>query len=336
MLIIINHIFITGNASATRSELPEYIKEQSHNDITYTVITEKNLNDLDNIIAKAKLKHFLVLQPKYESLTPDHALKLLDWVRQGGVLWYYDSRFAPLLGMENAPVSADDVKGQPHEGEYGTCTVPGINMIAYVYPFTEHPVATGVQAIQAFLIEIGPGRYSAVSDKTEGVEPIFIGSPEGSAIVAMKKIGEGWIVFKPLLWPEVLGGERFQLNLMEFSAGYPVPKGEKPVIPPEALQGKLVMLPRYDNLILSDGQQVLGMVTDSELEFIGGEGTVKYQVKDIDSIAFSPTGTEVTLIGGITFKGSLLTISVNFKTSTGKQLSIDKENIVSIKFNAGR
>lgn len=332
-LLLAGVLLFNSTALAKKSDLPKYIKDQLHSDITYTVITERDLDRLDELVLTDKKHHFVVVQIPPEQFKKQHADMLMGWVKKGGVLWFYDSRLAPFFGMENSPLKEDDVRGKPYDGDYGTQKVKGINTIAHAYPFSEHPVKTGVQSIQVFLMKVGENTFSAVSEKTEGVIPLFRVNVEPKAVVALKKIGQGWVVFKPLLWPDVLGGERFQTNLKEFSGGYPVPKSEKPVIPAEAFKGKQVKLSRYDSLILSDGQQVIGKVEEDKFEFMGPEGTVTKKVEEIDYVKFRPTGDEIKFKDGGKFNGSTLALELKLKTTTGKTVTIGKEHIMSIKFD---
>ncbi len=325
--------FVCGYAK--RSDLPKYIRDQLHNNITYTVITGRNLDTLPKMCEKVKPHHFMVLQVLPQNFKKEDAQLLLDWVKRGGVLWFYDSRLAPYFQMENSPLCKKKVEGKPYEGDYGATKVKGINTIAHALPFAKHDIKKGVQSIQVFLMKVGKDKYSAVSSKTKGVIPVFQVNLEPKAVVALKKIGKGWVIFKPLLWPDVLGGERFQVNLMEFSGGYSVPDGGKEIIPRKALEGKPVKLSRYDSLILSNGQQIVGMICEKELEFMASEGTRKEKVSNIKSIRFLPTGDEITLKNGKSFCGTSLFMKVKFKTHTGKSIYINKEDISTIYFNVG-
>ncbi|MFP4497125.1 MAG: hypothetical protein ACLFQV_02845 [Vulcanimicrobiota bacterium] len=336
LLILFILIILTSTMGYCESELPEYVREQLHNDITYTIITENNLDKLDEILAKGHNKHFLVLQAIPEKFEQQHADKLMNWIEDGGVMWFYDSRLAGYFGMENSPLDKNDIRYKDHRGDLGNQKVPGISIIAYSNPATEHPVHTGVQAIQVFLSQVEDDKYSAVSSKTPGVIPAFVADVNPRAIVALKETGKGWVVFKPLLWPKALGGERFQANLKEFSGGYPVPQLGKNIIPMEAFEGKPVKLPRYDNVILADGQQVMGMVTAEEFEFMGADGTVTQKVEDIASLKFSPSRNMVELKNGTEFDGYLMSMSIKFKTITGKTIELEKENISKITFNIGK
>lgn len=321
-----------GNASA---EIPEYIKDQLHRDIRYMVITERNTDWIKNLKPGSKPVHFVVVQTKPDVLKDAEYKAIMDWAEAGGVVWFYDSRLAEHFGMKNSPYDRDKIKGENHKGDYGSGKVDGMNIVASSLPFADHEVVTGVRNIQVFLIEIEKDKFSAVASDTPGVIPLFAPNIEKKCVVAMKKVGKGWVVFKPLLWPEVLGGERFQVNLKEFSAGYPVPKSEKAVIPPEAYTGKPVKLTRYDSLILTDGNQYLGMVMDKKFIFMGGEGKMEKPVDKIESIIIQPTGDTVKLRDGSEYTGTLMTLTVELKTTAGKKVKVEKEKLQSIQFDVG-
>lgn len=325
-----------SDACASVSELPEYIKGQLHKDITYEIITERNLNILNRYEPGSHLKHFIVVQAKPEAFKGEHADKILEWVRGGGVVWFYDSNLAHYFKMENSPYSEDKLRGKPYTGGYGTGRADGINVIAGILPFADHDLTTGVQNIQVFLLEIEKGKYSAVSTETPGVIPLFAANIENKCVVAIRKEGKGWIIFKPLVWEKVLGGERFQANLMEFSGGYPVPKSERSAIPADFEKGKAINLPRYDSIILSNGDQTICYVAEDNFSFISGEGKVDVKSPMVDHIRITPTGDVLTLKDGREFQGSLMALRIKIKSRTGKTIEIEKENIHSINFNVAQ
>lgn len=326
-------LILCGNAYA---EIPEYIKDQLHRDIKYTVITERNLDWIKNLKPGSKPVHFVVVQVKPDQFKEKDSKAIMDWVNSGGVVWFYDSRLAEHFGMKNAPYDRSKIQGENHKGDYGNGKVDGMNIVASSLPFADHEVVTGVKNIQVFLIEIEKDKFSAVASDTPGVIPLFAPNIEKKCVVAMKKVGDGWVVFKPLLWPEVMGGERFQVNLKEFSAGYPVPKSEKVVIPAEAYSGKSVKLPRYDSLNLTDGNQYLGMVLDKKFIFMGGEGKMDKTVEQIESITIMPTGDTIKLRDGSEYTGTLMTLNVELKTTSGKKVKVEKDKLQSIHFDVGQ
>jgi len=317
------------------AELPEYIKEQLHRGIKYDVITERNLDTLDKYKPGTRPVHFIAVQVPPGFFKEEHAKTLLDWVNSGGVIWFYDSRLAHYFGMENAPYQKKRIRGQAHEGSYGTGKVKGMNVVVGIHPCAESEVISGVQSIQVFLMEVDKDKYSAVSNKTPGVEGLFVANEENKCAVAMRKYGKGWIIFKPLLWPEVLGGDRFQVNLKEFSAGYPVPKSEKPLIPSDFYKGKPVKLKRYDSLRLANGEQCVGMVMAKDFSFVGGQGTIKVPVDKIEFIEVSMTGDKIKLRDGKEYVGNLMTLSIELKSTTKKRVDLSKEDIQSIHFDVG-
>lgn len=328
---------ILSTKGICRAELPKHIREQLHKNIKYEVLTERNLDAINKYQPGKKPVDFVVVQAKPEAFKENHAKALLSWVESGGVLWFHDSRLAEYFGMQNSPLSKDKIKGEPYKGGYGTGTVDGMNVVASAIPFSDTSVANGVQSIQVFLMEVGKDKYSAVSSTTKGVIPVFAVNIEPKCVVALRKMGKGWIIFKPLLWPEVLGGERFQANLMEFSAGYPVPKTEQSIIPTDFNQGKPIKLPRIDSLILSNGEQWTGYVMDKSFSFaVGGESNVEKKVDEIRSIVINQMMAVVTTKDGKEYRGVPLFLNIEIKSISGKKMKIEKDKLQSIQFDVGQ
>jgi len=329
-------VLLFFHSAAAWGELPSYITDQLHRNIRYEIITERNLKVIKKYKPGSRPVHFVVIQVAPKNFTGEQAKSLMEWVESGGILWFYDSRLAEHFGMKNSPYEKKKIKGEPYKGGYGVGKADGLNVVASALPFVEHEVATGVRNIQVFLMEVGENKYSAVSSETPGVIPIFAANIEKKSVVALNKVGKGWVIFKPLLWPEILGGARFQVNLKEFSAGYPVPKAEKPVIPRKAYKGKPVKLKRYDSLILSDGNQYIGMVMEKKFTFMGGEGKIEKKVDQIKSISITEIGDRIVLRNDETHTGTLMILNIYLKTTTGRKVKIEKENIQSIDFDVGQ
>jgi hypothetical protein len=319
-----------------RAELPLYIEEQLHKNIKYEIVTERNIDYISKLKPGSKPVDFIVVQAKPEAFTDANGKAVMDWVHAGGIIWFYDSRLAEHFGMENSPYSADKIRGQAYNGGYGSGKVPGLNVVANVVPFADSEIANGMQSIQVFLMEIGNEKYSGVSSGTKGVVPVFVVNLEAKAVVAIKKHGKGWVIFKPLLWPEVLGGARFQANLMEFSGGYPVPKAEKSLIPSDFNKGKAIKLARYDSLNLSNGEQTIGMVMVKSFSILGGDGTKEFKTSEIKSIHISDTGAKIKLKNDREYQGALLSMNIDVKSPTGKKITLEKTKVTNIDFDVAQ
>ncbi|MCE1248043.1 MAG: hypothetical protein LWY06_15485 [Firmicutes bacterium] len=336
LIPVLAAVFIYLLSGIAGAELPAYIEEQLHKNIKYEVVTERNLDFIAKLKPGTKPVNFVVIQAKPESFKDSHAKAVMDWVHSGGTVWFYDSRLAEHFGMENSPYSVDKIKGQPYNGGYGSGKVEGVNVVASAVPFTDCEIANGLQSIQVFLMEVGKDKFSGVSSTTKGVMPVFVVNLEQKAVVAVKKHGKGWVIFKPLLWPEVLGGERFQANLKEFSAGYSVPKAEKSMIPTDFNKGKPSKLARYDSINLSNGEQTIGMVTVKSFSILGSEGTKEIKVDDIKYIRINETGAKIKLKNDREYQGALLTLSVEVKSPTGKRITLEKSKISNIDFDVAQ
>ena len=60
----------------------------------------------------------LVLQLFEGDLDGPTATLLLDWVRKGNSLWFYDARLGPFFGFEPLLLKKDQFTNRPESGEY--------------------------------------------------------------------------------------------------------------------------------------------------------------------------------------------------------------------------
>lgn len=164
--------------------------------------------------------HILILQIPFSDFDLSCCGEIMNWVRQGHTLWYYDSRYAPYFGMKAYALSSKQFKGKDEEGELGELKYKG--MAAGVMSFEKHESMTGVGQCTVFLPEVERDVYSAVSVEGDTV-PLLQFAADSPALAAVRRDGKGLVVFKPLLWLESLSGKRFQYNLLDYSAGYGVP-----------------------------------------------------------------------------------------------------------------
>jgi len=204
-----------------RADMAESLRREFHSwsELGITVLADSNFENLDAIL-RSEQTRVLVLQVSPETLQAAHARKILDWVRQGRSIWFYDARLAPHFGMRPFMLSPDQFRGRPENGQLGDKVHPG--MATVVLATGSHEVLTGVGQATIWLPELEPGTYGAVSAEGDTV-PLLHFMSDSPALAALRRDGRGLVVFKPLLWVKPLSGERFQSNLMEFSAGFPVP-----------------------------------------------------------------------------------------------------------------
>jgi hypothetical protein len=185
------------------------------------ILTSENIEQFDKLISSSEEKNCIILQVKPELMDENKAKILMNWVRRGGVLWYYDSRMAHLFSMKNAPFEAGDIPFKRFEGEYGSeKKQPGIAVGCLAWG--NHSLTTGIRKVLVFVLELDKGKYSAVAD--EGVLPLLkIDRTSKYSIAALMKVGRGSVIFKPLLWEDQYDGRDFQRMLIKYSSKDPVP-----------------------------------------------------------------------------------------------------------------
>lgn len=203
------------------AEMAESLKREFHKmeELGLAIVTDSSLRDADRLLKDPKLK-VLVLQVEPKSLGEEQAARLMEWVRAGHTLWFYDSRMGPLFGMKPFPLRSDQFKGKPEDGTLGERVYGGLATTGLATG--PHEVLSGVGQCTVFLPELEEDTYSAVAVEGDTV-PLLQFTPDSPALAALRRDGKGLIVFKPVLWTKPLSGERFQSNLLEFSAGFGVP-----------------------------------------------------------------------------------------------------------------
>ncbi len=204
-----------------RADMAESLRREFHSwsELGITVLTDSSLKGLDAVL-RSEQTRVLVLQTSPQKLEASQARQIMDWVRQGRTVWFYDARLAPYFGMRPFMLKADQFRGRPENGQLGDKVHPG--MATVVLATGSHEVLTGVGQATIWLPELEPGTYGAVVVEGDTV-PLLHFMADSPALAALRRDGRGLVVFKPLLWVKPLSGERFQSNLMEFSAGFPVP-----------------------------------------------------------------------------------------------------------------
>ncbi len=208
-------------ALPARAEMAESLRREFHpwSELGVAVLTDSNLADLDRILTAPEIR-VMAVQVDPSRLAVPLARRILAWVREGHTVWFYDSRLGPLFGMRPYALKAAQFHGRPEEGQLGDRSLPGAATV--VLATGSHATLTGVGQATVWLPETEPGVYGAVAVEGDTVALLQF-APDSPALAALRRDGRGLVVFKPLLWVKPLSGERFQMNLMEFSAGFPVP-----------------------------------------------------------------------------------------------------------------
>lgn len=228
-LLLMTALWCCAAADAVQ-RLPESIRKQLHRRSEYHVLWVKGSEPgtlLDRLPDHVKI---VVWQALPEVTRTEDVQRVLRWVESGGVLWFQDSRLAPLFGMQADPVHRADLRNvKEHQGQYGAFKkLQGAATYAMAPVAQPHAVMTGVKGVQVFLLKVGEDQYSAVH-LTPNLTPLLKlqwlpKRPLYEKVIAgLMQRGRGNIVFKPLIFDEVYSGARFQANLLEFSAGFPVP-----------------------------------------------------------------------------------------------------------------
>jgi hypothetical protein len=228
-----------------KTEMAEWYRRQLHPFKEYHVLVIKGANptaEVDRLLAEPDNYRIVVWQALPEHTRPSDVKRVLDWVSEGGTVWFQDSRLADLFGFKSAPVDGKVLPEQGFKREfkpYGDAKHEGATMFAMVDKSrrVSHPALRGVDAVMVFAIRVGdvegrgpkdPGLYSAVLD-TPDVTPLLRYDPTSDGplhdrlAAAGRPQGDGYVIFKPLVWEEQYTGGTFQYNLLEWSAGFGVP-----------------------------------------------------------------------------------------------------------------
>lgn len=178
------------------------------------IINDQNVKTIETELKDLENYPFTVLQVTKKDLIPNSVVKSLkEYINKGGTLWFYDSRFADLFGMKNSPMEITNVEIKTIEAEYGSGKMTGSGIGAAALKGSQ--VTKGIRRLAVFVIAIDKNKYSAVKD--EGVIPLLRVPTQKSLVGAIKEIGKGKVVFKPLLWEKEYDGASFQRKLIRYS-----------------------------------------------------------------------------------------------------------------------
>jgi len=223
--------------SAPAGAVPSMAKKGLHTEAEYRILVIKGkepARDVDALVATPDAYRIVVWQCLPEFTKESDTTRVMEWVRNGGTLWFQDCRLAPYFGMEADPLLKAELKGlKEHKGEYGGNKKQKGAATFAIAPPGRHEVLQGVDAVQVYLLLVGDDLYSAVHF-TDDMTPLLKvelvkGQPLYDKIVAgMIFPGKGRVIFKPLVFSEQFTGDRFQINLLEWSAGFGVPNFASP------------------------------------------------------------------------------------------------------------
>lgn len=354
-----------------QAQMGSHLKEEFHDAEKYGVAIIDGVKGVRNALHNPETR-VLCFQSFGEELPAQTRVELLEWVRKGNSLWFYDARLAPQFGMNPYFLQEEQFKHKPESGGLGGTKRGGKATVSV--SFGAHPAQTGVGQVSIFLpaIETAKGEpavYGTVMPEGDTI-PLLQFTLDSPCIVAGRREGRGLIVFKNLLWTEPLSGDRFQRNLLEFSAGFQVPgpagqgKVGKPpgpeaeyitgepavplgsaaahpsVTPPPLTDGGTDVSSKPAasataggwELELKDGTTLTGEYEDENLQFETGTGSLKMTREQLDTLTFGSSISldKLTTVKGKTSSGLFLSSPIRFRTERGVE-EFEKENIVVLK-----
>lgn len=220
-LLLIALFALVAACSAARADISSSLRNEFHpySELGVRVVTDGSLKAITKVTEDPEAR-ILVFQASYGTIDEVGVDVAMQWVRDGHALWFYDSRFAPYFGMKPFALKSEMFKGKLEQGTLGNEKRNG--MACAVMATTEHPILIGVGQATVFLPAVDEDVFSAVEVAGDTV-PLLQFATSSPALAAVRRDGRGAVIFKPLLWVKSLSGERFQLNLLEYSAGYGVP-----------------------------------------------------------------------------------------------------------------
>ncbi len=179
------------------------------------IISDENINTIEKHLKDMEKYPFAVLQvTKKELITKSIIKSIKEYVNNGGTIWFYDSRFADIFGMKNSPMEITGLETKGIEAEYGSGKMigAGIGVVALKGSI----ITKGIRRLAVFVISTDENKYSAIKEE-ENLTPLLRVPTQKSLVGAVKEIGKGKVIFKPLLWEKQYDGASFQRKLIRYS-----------------------------------------------------------------------------------------------------------------------
>lgn len=321
-------------------ELPDGIKKQLHSNSEYKikVIKNRNFEEIYKLAEKPDMAKILVLQNDASKMNVDIAKIVMNWVENGGTLWFYNSEMAHFFGMENANFTPGDNMVKKVDGEFGeTKKFPGKAMVAV--PYGSHPLLSGVTGALIFSLKLSDGTYSAVKSSSDVKAIMKPSLTSDVAVIAVREVGKGKVIFKPLLWLNRLDGARLQANLLEYSAGFPVPQllpgtekiSDDMLVP----NSEMEQLKKVDFIELKSGQNLFGKVQNEKFKFESADNSMTVETSKCKELTFGGAIDTLVLLKGKSYKGIFFegADGILFKTPSGKVVKLQKSDLKKIIFN---
>lgn len=357
-----------GLGVAVHAQMAETLKSEFHKEeeLGARPVGKEEIATVKALMADPNVK-IIALQVLKEDMDETLAGPLTSWVQAGHSLWIYDARLGPLFGFQPVLMKKNQFTNKDEKGTLGGRGMEGVGTVALAMGGS--PMNTGVGQVSCFLPKVDEDVYGAVN-VTADTQPLLRFTYNSPAVAAFRRDGKGMIVFKPLLWPEALSGDRFQSNLLEFSAGFQVPgpagtdKIGKPPGPnaevvvghpatgtavssPNAVNttrpedGHVVASPKNpenkDEMDVIGEGVLLGQITTDKLEFETGTSSVKLTRAEVESVELSTAGQldVVHWRDGHTTKGLLMTKKVDIEMPDGGSRTLEKKLLRKIRWGKG-
>ena len=348
-----------------QAQMGSHLKEQFQDAEKHGIRIVGRVSEIRGAIHDPTVK-LLCLQSFGEVFPVDTQTELLEWVRSGKTVWFYDARLASQFGMKPYFLEPEQFRGKPESGVLGSGKRSGLATVGVSHGV--HAVQTGVGQVTLFLPEIEPEKkgdpklYGAVEVAGDTVALLQF-APDSPAVMALRRDGRGLIVYKALLWNEPLSGDRFQANILDYSAGFqvPGPAGEgkvglppgpeaeyvngQPAVPlaesaevPAASNPSIVSIAppsqaqakaaKAWSLELKDGTVVVGELQAEVLQFETGTGSLKLKPAEVTRLEFGSSIKldKVTTVSGKTQSGLLMSTPLKFRTDRGVEV-FEKEDL---------
>ncbi len=355
-----------GLGALAQAQMADSLKSQFHKEeeLGARPVGKEEMGTVKSLMADANVK-IIALQVLKEEMDEGLAAPLNAWVQAGHTLWIYDARLGPLFGFQPVLMKKDQFTNKDEKGTLGGRDMEGVGTVGLA--MGNSPMNTGVGQVSCFLPKLDGDVYGAVN-VTADTQALLRFTYNSPAVAAYRRDGKGMIVFKPLLWPEALSGDRFQSNLLEFSAGYQVPapaaSGEKFGKPPgpnaevvvgHPATGGAVSEPSANNGTNPQGGRVmaspknpenkdemdvigegvlLGQITNEKLDFETGTASVKLTRAEVESVELSTAGQldVVHWRDGHTTKGLLMTKKLDIEMPDGGSRTVEKKLLRKIRW----
>lgn len=318
------------NAAPASAQMAESLKSEFHKqeELGVVIVKPEERATVLNVMKDPKTR-LLVLQLTETEIEPATVDAIINWVRAGHTVWVYDARVARMFGFQPILMKKEQFTNKAESGELGGRKYEGVATVGLA--MGGHALVTGVGQVSAFLPRLGDAEeYGAVEVKGD-TTPLLQFTSSSPAIAALRKEGRGLIVFKPLLWTEPLSGERFQSNLLEFSAGYQIPglAGSGKVGNPPGPQAPYVQgSPAVPLASAADTAEPAHQTVTP-----GEEPTPTSQPEQV-AVTGPASQDQLEVVGEGTLKGQLVQQSLRFET-TSSSYQLQRKEVDHVDLSQG-